>query len=89
MRLCGTSTRRWRKRSSTTRWPTSSNRASRRGGSSLAGDVARAILETAAEEDVSMIVIGTRGPSSMAELMLGNVSHEVLRQAGCPVLVVP
>jgi len=55
----------------------------------LSGDSAQAILETANREDVSLIVIGSRGPSSVAELMLGNVSTEVLRYAQCPVLVVP
>ena len=58
-------------------------------GLAVAGEGAWVILQTAAEEDVSLIVIGTRGPSSMTELMLGNVSAEVLRRAGCPVLVVP
>jgi nucleotide-binding universal stress UspA family protein len=58
-------------------------------GMILPGDSARVILETAAQEDVSMIVIGSRGPSSMAELVLGSVSLEVLRHARCPVLVVP
>lgn len=52
-------------------------------------DCGRAILETANQEEVSLIVIGSRGPSSMAELMLGSVSLEVLRHAPCPVLVVP
>ena len=55
----------------------------------LPGNSARMILETADREEVSLIVIGSRGPSSMADLMLGNVSHEVLRNAPCPVLVVP
>jgi len=55
----------------------------------LPGDSARVILETAAREEVSLIVIGTRGPSNMAELVLGSVSVEVLRHASCPVLVVP
>jgi len=58
-------------------------------GISLPGDCARAIIETAAQEDASLIVIGSRGPSSMAELMLGSVSIDVLRHAHCPVLVVP
>lgn len=58
-------------------------------GMAVVGEGARAILRTAADENVSLIVIGTRGPSSVAELMLGNVSTEVLRHAGCPVLVVP
>ena len=53
------------------------------------GGSARVILETADQKDVSLIVMGSRGPSSMAELMLGNVTVEVLRYAHCPVLVVP
>ena len=55
----------------------------------LPGDSAHVILETAHREDISLIVIGSRGPSSVAELMLGSVSLEVLRHAPCPVLVVP
>jgi nucleotide-binding universal stress UspA family protein len=62
-------------------------------GLALAGDAAtgsaRAILETAEQKGVSLIVMGTRGASSMAELLLGNVTIEVLRYARCPVLVVP
>lgn len=58
-------------------------------GFAVIGDSARVILETAAQEDVSLIVIGSRNPSSMAEVMLGSVSQEVLRHASCPVLVVP
>lgn len=54
-----------------------------------AGPSARLILETAEREDISLIVIGSRGPSSMADVMLGDVSLEVLRYAHCPVLVVP
>jgi nucleotide-binding universal stress UspA family protein len=50
---------------------------------------ARAILETARDEDVSLIVLGTRGPSKMADILLGDVSTEVLRHAPCPVLIVP
>jgi nucleotide-binding universal stress UspA family protein len=62
-------------------------------GIAVAGDPASgsapAILETAERQEVSLIVMGTRGPSNMAELMLGNVTTEVLRYARCPVLVVP
>ena len=53
------------------------------------GPPARVILETADEENASLIVLGTRGPSSTAELLLGSVSTEVLRLARCPVLAVP
>jgi nucleotide-binding universal stress UspA family protein len=53
------------------------------------GSPARTILEVAEEENASLIVLGTRGPSSAAELLLGSVSAEVLRFARCPVMVVP
>jgi len=50
---------------------------------------ARAILELAEKENASLIVLGTRGPSSAQELLLGSVSSEVLRFARCPVMAVP
>ena len=50
---------------------------------------ARAIVETAQDEDVSLIVLGTRGPTEVVDILLGNVSAEVLRYAQCPVLLVP
>jgi nucleotide-binding universal stress UspA family protein len=53
------------------------------------GRAARIILEVAQEENASLIILGTRGPSSAAELMLGSVSTKVLRFARCPVLAVP
>ncbi len=53
------------------------------------GPAARIILEVAEEENASLIILGTRGPSSAAELLLGNVSAEVLRFARCPVMAVP
>jgi nucleotide-binding universal stress UspA family protein len=53
------------------------------------GPAAHVILQVAEEENASLIVMGTRGPSSAAELLLGSVSAEVLRRARCPVLAVP
>lgn len=53
------------------------------------GSPGRVILEIAEEEKASLIVLGARGPSSVAELMLGSVSTEVLRFSRCPVLTVP
>jgi len=50
---------------------------------------ARVIVETAKDEDVSLIVLGTRGPAKVTDLLLGDVSTEVLRYAQCPVLLVP
>lgn len=53
------------------------------------GPAARSILDVAGEENASLIILGTRGPSSAAEFLLGSVSTEVLRFARCPVMVVP
>lgn len=53
------------------------------------GPAAGIILQVAEEENASLIVMGTRGPSSAAELLLGSVSAEVLRRARCPVMAVP
>ncbi len=54
-----------------------------------AGAPAQVILQTALEENVALIVLGTRGPSNVKDLLLGDVSTEVLRYARCPVLLVP
>ena len=53
------------------------------------GPAARTILKVADEESASLIILGTRGPSNAAEVMLGSVSAKVLRFARCPVLAVP
>ncbi|MCJ7549941.1 MAG: universal stress protein [Anaerolineae bacterium] len=51
---------------------------------------ARAILQTADDEDASLIVLGTRGgPTKVADILLGDVSTEVLRNARYPVFLVP
>jgi nucleotide-binding universal stress UspA family protein len=50
---------------------------------------ARVIVEMAQDEDASLIVLGTRGPSKVADILLGDVSTEVLRNARCPVFLVP
>jgi len=50
---------------------------------------ARVILRTADDEEASLILLGTRGPAKVADLLLGDVSTEVLRNARCPVFLVP
>jgi nucleotide-binding universal stress UspA family protein len=52
------------------------------------GHPAELIVETAAEEDVSMILIGSIGKRSGARLLIGSVSREVVNNADRPVLVV-
>lgn len=51
------------------------------------GNVSHAILETAEIENVSLIVIGTRGTNPIKDLLLGSVSSFVLRHAKTNVLV--
>lgn len=50
-----------------------------------AGSPAEAILETARERDVSLIVMGTHGRKGVARL-LGSVAANVVRSATVPVL---
>jgi nucleotide-binding universal stress UspA family protein len=51
------------------------------------GDAARVILETAAAEDVALIVMTAHGHSGLRR-WLGGVAESVLHDAKCPVLVV-
>lgn len=50
---------------------------------------ATAILEVVEEEHADMIVVGRRGLGSVAELLLGSVSHELSHTSPVPVVVVP
>ena len=53
-----------------------------------ADDVAAAIVGIAEGLEADMIVVGSRGRGAIAELVLGSVSHSVLRQSPLPVLVI-
>ena len=52
----------------------------------ILGLAGRKIVETANKANAQLIVLATRGSTSM---LLGTVSQYVLRKAPCPVLVVP
>jgi nucleotide-binding universal stress UspA family protein len=51
------------------------------------GDPATAILELARDENVDLIVMGTRGVSAVERWLIGSVSSKVLHHAHCSVLV--
>jgi nucleotide-binding universal stress UspA family protein len=51
------------------------------------GDPATAILEFARDQDVDLIVMGTRGVSTVERWLIGSVSSKVLHHAHCSVLV--
>lgn len=46
------------------------------------------IIEYANEEKVDLVVIGSRGLNTLQEMVLGSVSHKVVKKVNCPVLVV-
>jgi nucleotide-binding universal stress UspA family protein len=52
------------------------------------GDPVRKLLELA-ERGVDLLVLGSRGYGPMLRLIAGSVSVRVIRQAPCPVLIVP
>jgi nucleotide-binding universal stress UspA family protein len=52
------------------------------------GDTAAEIIRRAEVDGDDVIVIGTRGHSDAASLVIGSVSHEVIRRSPVPVLVV-
>jgi nucleotide-binding universal stress UspA family protein len=54
-----------------------------------AHSAAHAIARVAKEEGSDLVVMGTRGHTALAGLLLGSVTQRLLHIAPCPVLVVP
>ncbi|MDB5299899.1 MAG: UspA family protein [Phycisphaerales bacterium] len=52
-------------------------------------DIARAVINTAVERDVTLIVLGLTGKNVFARLLAGNVPVELIRQTKIPVLILP
>ena len=53
------------------------------------GKPARAILAVAADEQADLIVMGVQGRGALDVIVFGSNAHAVIREAHCPVLVVP
>jgi nucleotide-binding universal stress UspA family protein len=52
-------------------------------------NIADRIAEIAADSRADLIVVGTRGHSTIGGLVLGSVTQRLLHVASCPVLAVP
>jgi nucleotide-binding universal stress UspA family protein len=55
----------------------------------MLGGPAHLIASIAEASDANLIVVGTRGHSSVAGVVLGSVTQRLLHVAPCPVLAVP
>jgi nucleotide-binding universal stress UspA family protein len=47
-----------------------------------------AIIDYAANKDIDLIVIGTRGRTGLKRLLMGSVANAVVQHAHCSVLLV-
>lgn len=54
----------------------------------LHGHPGPTIIEYANEEKVDMVIIGSRGLNTLQEMVLGSVSHKVMKRVDCPALIV-
>lgn len=54
----------------------------------MEGPAAEAILAVAETRQADLIVMGTRGLTSLKGLVLGSVSNKVIHHASCPVMLV-
>ena len=54
----------------------------------LTGDPSTTICQQAETDGHDLIVMGCRGVGLMSEILLGSVSHGVIKHANCPVLII-
>jgi nucleotide-binding universal stress UspA family protein len=58
-------------------------------GEILHGDPATAIARRAYEDDIDLLLLGSRGHGPITSAVMGSVSETLMRTAPCPILIVP
>ena len=53
----------------------------------VSGFVVKELVD--ASQDADLVVVGARGSSGFARLLMGSVSSEVVQHSACPVVIVP
>ncbi|WP_438312963.1 universal stress protein [Sporosarcina sp. FA9] len=54
----------------------------------LKGNPCQEIIKYVNQEGIDQLVIGSRGLNSFQEMILGSVSHKVMKHVSCPVTIV-
>lgn len=54
----------------------------------LKGNPSQEIIKYVNQEGIDQLVIGSRGLSTFQEMLLGSVSHKVVKHVSCPVTIV-
>ncbi|WP_303969063.1 universal stress protein [Sporosarcina ureae] len=54
----------------------------------LKGNPSQEIIQYVNEKKIDILVIGSRGLNTIQEMVLGSVSHKVMKHVDCPVTVV-
>lgn len=54
----------------------------------LRGEPGPAVVKYANENNMDIVVIGSRGLNTLQEMVLGSVSHKVAKRVNCPVMIV-
>lgn len=55
----------------------------------LDGSPTEKILEYSKDHGIDLIILGTHGRTGLSHVLMGSVAEQIVRQAKCPVLVVP
>jgi nucleotide-binding universal stress UspA family protein len=54
----------------------------------IRGEPGPSIVRYAQENDMDLVVIGSRGLNVLQEMVLGSVSHKIAKRTHCPVMIV-